>query len=723
MSFLNNNDSKFLSVRITKKGRNAIARGNFNINYFQVGDSEYDYTIPYTGYTGILGVPGQRVFAPFDRESGVKYPYKIDSSSDATTFGVPVQNAGVPEKIRNVMGPAGPISNYIEYDSGSGTTIECSSESILISQLDGSNNITVTSGVTYSDCEYITIALGTMGGSPTPVITGNSNSFIYKISGITGNDIYLDRNLPNLNGLGVSGNARVICNYCENEYSPCSASVDYQGQLNPWSLNVVWGGGNSTSVRFGKPIGSDYGSEDENLSGYSSNVHVSTKELLGYSSTGQTFVDYTGKTLDYPTSYINTYDEEVLVPPIEQRCIAIIHYSQLGDAVIDPERFYKYDDYISYDDSTTNTVAFDLDDDPISDTEYFQIYLPFVYYHRNTTTTAGALFNMGSDDYYIKSTKNSKYQQHFRYLYDEQGIKVGKVFPHNKTIIFDDQELVAILDYRSNRRYTLPAPKAVPIPSDVSAANSLLSGTTGQTVWLTYMFTYSGSNTLHALPCNYYTKITLSGNSSESDGQCSFVVSSQAGFKFNSDAFSDMQTTVSDIKNGYIADGFHALVQLTDTGDSPEPNLWREINLTNQISGYVSGLINPTGLTNTTFTITKSAYDSASLFDLETHLSGVTSNYLGDTTFTTQPQFGDEQYFPGSVKLVRASDVEEMRFLVNLSSTEFLETQNPTYVSGAIKKVTDIALLDENKDVMVIAKTSVPVTRTGTQVFSIKLDF
>jgi hypothetical protein len=723
MSFLNNEDSKFLSVRITKKGRNAIAKGNFNIKYFQVGDSEYDYTSPYTGYTGILGTPGQRVFAPFDRESGVKYPYKIDSSVDATTFGVPVQNSGVPEKIRNVMGPAGPVSNYIEYDSGSGTTIECSSESISISQLDGTNNITVSSGATYSNCQYITIALGTMTGSPTPVITGNSNSFIYKISGITGNDIYLDRNLPNLNGLSVSGNARVICNYCENEYNACSSSVDYQGQLNPWSLNVVWGGGNSSSLRFGKPIGGDYGAEDESLTGYSSNVHVSTKELLGYSSTGQTFVDYTGRTLDYPTSYLNSYNEEILVPPTEQRCIAIVHYSQLGDAVIDPERFFKYDDYISYDDSTTNTVAFDLDDDPISDTEYFQVYIPFIYYHRNTTTTAGALFNMGSDDFYIKSTKNSKHQQHYRYLYDEQGIKVGKVFPHNKTIVFDDQELVAILDYRSNRRYTLPAPKAVPVPSDVSAANSLLSGTTGQTVWLSYMFTYSGSNTIHALPCNYYSKITLSGNSTESEGQCSLVVPCQAGFKFNSDSFSDMQTSIAGLKNGYIADGFYALVQLTDTGDMPEPNLWRQINLTSQIPGYVSGLINPTGLTDTTFTITKTTYDAASLFDLETHMAGVKTNYLGDTTFTTEPQFGDEQYFPGSIKLVRASDVEEMRFLVNLSSSEFLETQNPTYVSGATKKVTDIALLDGNKDVMVIAKTSIPVTRTGAQVFAIKLDF
>ncbi len=723
MSFLNNIDSKFLSVRITRKGRNAIAKGDFNIKFFQVGDSEFDYTSPYTGYTGVSNVPGQRVFAPFDNESGIKYPYKIDSSANATTYGTPVQNAGTPEIIRNVMGPAGFVSEYIEYDSGSGTTIECASESISISQIDGTNSVTVSSGATYANCEYITIALGTMTGSPSPVIASNCNSMIYKISGITGNDIYLDRNLPNLAGIGVSGDARVICNYCENEYNACSSSVNYQGQLNPWSLNVVWGGGNLSSVRFGKPIGSDYGAEDESLSGYSSNVHVSTKELLGYSSTGQTFVNNIGQTIQFPTSYVNSYNEEVLVPPQEQRCIAIVHYSQLGDSTIDPERFYKYDDYISYDDSTTNTVAFDINDDPITDTEYFEVYIPFIYYHRNTSTTAGALFTMGTENFYLKSTKNSKHQLLYRYLFDEQGIKVGKVFPNNKTIVFDDQELVAILDYRSNRRYTLPAHKAIPVPSDVSPENSLLSGTTGQTVWITYMLLYNSDTKLNALPCNYYAKVQLSGNSSQNGGDCTFVTPSQVGFVFNTDAFSDLQTTVAGIKTGFIANKLYALLQVTDTGDYPEPNLWKQVDITSQIVGYTSGLISPTGLTETTFKVTKAQYDAASFFDLETHMSSVLSNYLGDTTFTDEPQFGDEQYFPGSIKVVRASDVSEMRFLVNLSSTEFLETQNPTYSSGATKKITDIALLDDNKEVMVIAKTSIPVTRTGTQVFAVKLDF
>ena len=112
-------------------------------------------------------------------------------------------------------------------------------------------------------------------------------------------------------------------------------------------------------------------------------------------------------------------------------------------------------------------------------------------------------------------------------------------------------------------------------------------------------------------------------------------------------------------------------------------------------------------------------------FDLESYLVSNTSDtdYLGGTVTPSKFQFGDNQYFPGSIKVVRASDVEEMRFLVNLSSSQFMDSQNPTYRTGATKKVTDIALLDDNKEVMVVAKTSIPVTRTGSQVFSIKLDF
>ena len=69
-----------------------------------------------------------------------------------------------------------------------------------------------------------------------------------------------------------------------------------------------------------------------------------------------------------------------------------------------------------------------------------------------------------------------------------------------------------------------------------------------------------------------------------------------------------------------------------------------------------------------------------------------------------------------------------MRFLVNLPHTQFTNTQNPTYVTTqrglpTEKFVTEVVLLDQNKDVLVTAKTSSPVKRKGTQVISVKIDF
>ena len=462
MSFLNNNNSEFLSARITQKGRNAIAKGSFNIEYFQIGDSEFDYNTTFSTLTG--QTTHQKVMSPFDKESGIKYPIKLDSSTDTTTYGVPVLNPNnEPTPIRNDMGPAGFVTNY----NGGTPSVECKTQTISYTKLSGSTGLDVLTGSTFQNCEYITLVFDTFGTNN--VITGKTNSLVYKVLSISGNTLNLDRNVINLSTL--SGNVQVVCNNCEQEYPIELDIYDVSGymlepinqtqQLNSWTMNTVWSQ---------KPIGADYNGTDETLAGYEGNQYVSTKELLGYTSTGQTFVPFNGLSTSgitiTGTTYKNSFDELIEVTPSEQRCIAIIHYSELGDLRYDTERFYKYDDYISHKTGTTVSDIsivedYDRENDlrDLSDSEYFEIYIPFIYYHRNTGTTMGARFFMDTTDYYVKSTKNAKHQLLFRFLVDEQNNKVGKVFVKNKIVVFDDQELVAILDYRSNRKYTLPAPK------------------------------------------------------------------------------------------------------------------------------------------------------------------------------------------------------------------------------------------------------------------------
>ena len=351
MSFLNSNNSEYISARITQKGRNSIAKGSFNIEYFQIGDSEFDYNLIYSGLTG--QTTHQKILSPFDKETGVKYPYKIDSSTSGTTYGTPIEHSST-DTIRNVMGPAGFISEYNEFEDCSGdpdiksTTIQCETQSISITSLTGGTSIQVLDGTGFQNCEFITVVFDQFCSIP-PVVTGNSSSLIYRIESISGNTLNLDRNTPNFTSL--SGNIQVICNKCELEYpnevtGDCLPSpLDHMEQQNAWTMNIVWGK---------KPIGADVGPVNESQSGYTSNRFVSTKEFLGYTSTGQTFENLTGGTIGSFSSknigagFLNSFNELVEVSPKEQRCVAIIHYSELGDLINDPERFYKYDDYISY---------------------------------------------------------------------------------------------------------------------------------------------------------------------------------------------------------------------------------------------------------------------------------------------------------------------------------------------------------------------------------------
>jgi hypothetical protein len=696
MSFLSSNNSEFLSARITNRGRKAIAKGNFNIQYFQIGDSEYDYSIPFNSLTGTTGQ--QKVFAPFDYESGVKHPFGLDSTI-STTYGNPLSNSQT-IKLRNEMGAAGFVSQY-----STTPTIKTESQLISYSKISGTTSLVVPTGVTFNDCEYITLVFDSFSGT---TITGKTNSLIYKVLSISGNTLTLDRNIPNLTSL--PGNAQVVCNKCMIETLSDSLiyPIDYTQQLNSWKLNTVW---------TDKPIGGDYNGTDESLSGYTSNSYVSIKNYLGYTKTGQTFSNF-GGTMITGTTFKNSFDELIEVLPSEQRCVAILHYSELGDISIDPERFFKYDDYIGYC-TTTGINACNVslvmnEDNEISDTDYFEVYIPFIYYHRNIGNTLGALFTMDETDYYIRplsGSTGSRFELKYRYLLDEQNNKVGKVFVNNKIIVFDDQELVALLDYRSNRRYTLPSPKLGLTTSDGIADQSMLS-TTGVTAWVTYMFENTSGNTLNALPCNYFNKIVSNGTPS------------QITMKFSGNSFSNMVTTLPQVTDGFVANKFYALVQ---TGNTPTPNQWRKIDITSQISGYTSGYINPTGLTGVSFTIKYSDYTGSTFFDFEDHMSGVTSDYLWNTTgTTTQPQFGDEQPFPGSVKLIRVSDIEEMNMMINLPSSQFTTTQNPTWINELTSGkpfITEVALLDSNKEPLVVAKTPTPVKRIGTQVFSIKLDF
>ena len=389
------------------------------------------------------------------------------------------------------------------------------------------------------------------------------------------------------------------------------------------------------------------------------NPYVGVKNLLGYSSSS-------GQTYNTGTTIYDTFGTGVTISPEEQKAIAILHYTQSG-TTSEPNRFFTYDDYICVD----NTACQSL----------FNVTLSSIMYHRLTGATSGATFTMGTVDKKMVSNYNSRYELPYRDLVDYTGNTVGKIFHNQKIVVFDDEEIVAALDTGSTRNYTLTAPKV----DVLVTSNSPITGlTTGQTMWVTYML--SGSTGLSDLPCNYFMKVTGSTNNQN------------VTVKFNSGEFKHLN-------NGYTASQFYMLTQI-NSGQTPSSDLWKIGNFTSDLG---SGATNLTGLTTGhTFTINQSnlpttTYSSSlSSFGTDRALSGGT--------------------ITGTVALVRSSDIEEMIFNLNLPSGTFTTSQNPTYTSGD-KKITEVALLNSNKETLAMGKLASPITRDGNQVIQVKIDF
>ena len=371
-----------------------------------------------------------------------------------------------------------------------------------------------------------------------------------------------------------------------------------------------------------------------------------------------------GQTYNTGTTIYDTTGTAVTISPEEQKAIAILHYTQSG-TTSDPYRFFKYDDYICIDNTTGQTS--------------FNVTLSSIMYHRSSLGTSGATFTMSGVTKTIISNYNSRYELPYRDLIDSQSNRVGKIFHNQKLIVFDDEEIVAALDTSSSRNYTLTAPKV----DVLVTSNSPITGlTTGKTMWVTYKF--SGGTVSDDLPCNYFMKVTGSTNDEN------------ITVKFNSGGFKHLNS-------GYTATQFHILHQLTNNGTNPVSDAWK-------IRDYTSDLSSIDNLkTGFTFTINQTKFADTITYTSSLSSFGVDRALSGGT-------------ITGTVALVRASDIEEMVFNLNLPDGKFTSSQNPTYTSGD-KKITEVALLNSNKETLAMGKLATPITRTGSQVISVKIDF
>lgn len=729
MGYILKNTSGLLNTRITDVGRKAISEGQFNISYFQVGDSEVDYSSPTTIASNNILMPAfceQNDSSNLNvNKQNVKYPYYL-AGTTGTTYGIPF-NESVVQEFYNLASDKGLfVSGATGWSAQTSSAYTVSSNYVAsMPTITGQTSLVLSA----NSCSS-TVGVPKVGNFVSVIYDGIGdcgrirNAFpnlIYKIetstSGASGSyTIVVDRNLPVYSAKTSGGElARCIIypsgmtalydsvtpspnwpNDVFNYETICDSSATVDTRV--WNMNIPW----SQTV-----AGVNSNVYEDNTK-YGSQSYLGTKEYL-YSTSGQTIDDVDGLVYYYDSKL-----NKIVVQSSEQKAIAIIHYTNQSIDNVYGEKFamnpYDIADPTTEEDSARN----------------FKLNIPTLMWHKSSGATIGQTFYVDPPSetgicipYFIKSTKNVDMNQpgiRFFNLWDNNKNvngklnRVGRVFPDNQIVVIDDDEIVAALSYKSNRNWTLPAPEVSLInpnifDTDTSDDIGVLTGD-NKTLWVTYRLDSTGyTNSLH---CNYYQKMV------GPDTGCT-ITAQNVAVKFG-DEFPFLFANGS--LSGFSANQIKILTQRTDTGSLPTPNGWKLIDFTSQIaSTKVNGYIPKSGLTKTTFVISESNYTGGTTYELNQFID------LPDLNESTKLNFGDEYFFYGNIQTGIVATIYDMRYAINLVNTQFLTSTNPTYSPSGKKYVTEIGLYNSNKELMVISKLSSPTLREGSQQYNISLDF
>jgi hypothetical protein len=846
MGFIIKNTSGLINTRLTDTGRQKLSQGNFNISYFQIGDSEVSYNTLPTSYNQFDTMILEPAFnaqnssgVPQSNKENVKYPYYVDGSV-GNTYGIPFMDSIVsPVYNRAVMRgffTGNTTNDIISWSALTNNFYAINANYVVqMNSLVGTNTITLVSnpsnpeavrepaigdiitiyydGKGMDDCNCLNIptptptptismtpsVTATFGTSPTPTPSASGlypcdsptptptpsktpcltptpsrqcplppppdclvdmsscySMLTYKITNICLGEITLDRPTPDFSNVTNLCYGRVIV-YPPNMTTIYDSvtprehwnddvinfeSVCYTDEFDVkiWNMNIPW---SENPAGLFSSISKDY-------TNFGSVSYLGTKEYFGYASSS-------GQTDSSSVYYVNSFGDIVTVKPEQQKAIGIIHYTNQTVDFFYGEKFALQPHDPSNPEDTTGEAR------------NFKLHIPWLMWHKNPDCCNGQTFWVdppGFDELdlfkvqTIQSTKNVDMNSpgiRYYHLWDTNPNidgypnRIGKVFPDDKLVIIDDEEIIASMSYKSNRNWTLPSPKISLITPntcgvDSTSVTGILTGKT-EYLYVTYRLSNSGmfTNSLH---CNYYSLIQ------GPNIDCSPITSQNVAVRFGGEfgcltqpyqptttttttyypgtttttsttSFIGTTTTTTtlcptycDVTQGFMADKFEIICQKVDGTGRPNSSEWKIIDFTSQLtSSMVNGYITQEGLTGNTFVITQQEYDDAPSYNLNNYIPLTPVGYTG-----TSLNFGDEYYFYGSLESDIEATIYEMRYKINLGQAEFQTTSNPTWTNGNPSYVTEIGLYDSNKNLMIISKMQSPVLRQGIQQFLIKFD-
>jgi len=712
MSYIIPSTSPFVSIKLTENGRQQLALGQLNFSYWAIGDSEINYdreAIVDANQNDPTLSGSSVVMRPFDRQPNIKY-YIYPSNSTSVFQPINASNMNV---IKATVNNEALERGFFDHSGTTFTTLLTDTftpynESLPNVNFSGTSSLllTTTSGITVGDILLVKLTNDLVGTLTADDTTEAIPNLWFKVQGITGNTIGVDRNLPNYSG--DSSSSEIIIYRGGEVYDTIatgnttaywdSGTLSFNSSVNVtchdvpvWNMNNVW---------------------CENMAGMSANTLYEDYTKFGsykYLGTKNPYLEYlcdnTGSTTNF-----NCNGPGISYPDDVSKSISVIHYTNNAISSLYGEFLYV--------DATNSKIV--------------QVHIPNLMYHRSGYTTASGT-TMGMSFIASGSTQllgNSDIE--YIDLIEDPAlissanttvITVGKVFPQLKMIVFHDDEIVAAISYKSNRNWTLPALAAnIQAPSGGTSTGLLQQN---ETIYLTYSLEISGltSGLTTSLPCQNYIKVTNNTSSAKD------VV-----FRMNTTDLLPYMRKIESVGydgHGFYATNFKLLYQVVSgTTDRPDAGLWKSYDYTTTAITTVTGeTIDPVLLENQSPMVTGFVLDvlkdaTASNFDLIPLLNMAPNNqpdYL---------QFGDERFFYGNLETFIGARIFKTIFDVRVNSSQFDTTTNPTRstdptTNPANIRVTEVGVYDANQSLVCIGKLSKPVILTpgNTILFELSMDF
>lgn len=706
MSYIINNTSAFVNIKLTETGRQKLAQGRLNFTSWAIGDSEinYDREDLFDNYQSDASLSGNsKVLRPVDRQPDIKYFVTSNSNNNQNL------NPLATNQIRTIKAIVNNEATERGFFTPDGThstfTTKSSSDyvkyygTITGSSITGGTTLVISSGATYSVGDYILLKIGndTLGSQ---VVNGNTvptPHLWYKIqsSGTTfsaGDTITLDRELPNINSTTalteyiVYTSDEVYNGFGSENTTPYwnSNTLAFAGccdvscsDVPVWNMNNVWC--ENLAGMTGASVNNTVSTPNEPFEKFGSNEYLGQK--YPYFEVGC-------------TNALDTSLEDICATP--------------GESVIDGVK--KSLSILHY---TNNTISnyygefFHIDND---NDKTLKLHLPDLMYHRRSGTTEnGSVMGM---TFLASGTTKLIGDSEIEYvdliedpaLVSDTPNVVGKVFPQLKTVVFSDDEIVAATSYKSNRNWTLPPLAANLVSSANGTANGILP--TNSTLYLTYTFeNTSGTGLTTTLPCQYYSKIK---NNTSSSKDVQFRIA-------DTDLLPYMR---KEEKSGYDGMGFSAkefkvLYQIVSDDSRPLADAWKSYDFTStSITSGASETIDPILLesqnpTSVGFLIDNSVSTGSTTFSIIDSLS-MPSNANTDTL-----QFGDERFFYGNLETYIGATIFKTIFNIKVSADDFQSTGNPTRLNSNSNapdiRVTEVGIYDSTGDLVMIGKLAKPV--------------